>query len=278
MAKVIKNVEGLFKVLRPINLLIVFLSYFFGLHFLKKSPDFEILIMALIAVAVVGIGNLYNDILDFEADKINAPERPIPSGMISMKTAQWYAVLLFVFIAILNTFLFKHIWVYTFNWIVFILTMFYSLYFKKTGLRGNLLVAFFTSAPFLVICIYYRNIMSLKNIIVFAFFLMLIREIVKDLEDIEGDKVLKSKSLPLRFGVKRTKHIVLGLTLLYFVITMFLGIYYNNRIYYFIFIGLLVNVVNLISYYYTHKENYTLASKLLKLNIFIGMIGLWLSK
>jgi len=95
------------------------------------------------------------------------------------------------------------------------LLWFYSMYFKRKLILGNLLVAFLTGIVPMYVLLFNREV-SLSDFngcivaafALYAFWLNLIREIVKDLADVDGDLLLNSKSMPISFGVTRTKFIL----------------------------------------------------------------------
>ena len=91
----------------------------------------------------------------------------------------------------------------------------YSTQLKKKLLVGNILIALLSALTLLVVGLFepefYRNFLFLAVYAGFAFLLSLTREIVKDMEDLEGDERGQVKSLPVRFGLKKTKVVVLVL-------------------------------------------------------------------
>ncbi|MCL2206867.1 MAG: UbiA family prenyltransferase [Fibromonadales bacterium] len=141
---------------------------------------------------LLSFANAHNDIVDFNVDKINRPDRPLPSGKISLKTAKIAAaVCLFLAIA----FGFKFAWLFA---IVGALCFVYNKYLKRFPLVGNFAVALLVTTP---IAIPILDIglpqLELFNLMFFAFTLTLAREITKDIEDIEGDRAMGLRTLPI---------------------------------------------------------------------------------
>lgn len=159
-------------------------------------------VMLLLFVAAFAIGsssNILNDYYDLPIDLINKPWRPLPSGLISAKTAYAVAIVLAIVgitasatISIVNGLI---------AFTAFMLSYAYSRYLKRMLILGNVTIAFLSC-----LTIVYGGVASKSvgiNVIiasVFAFLLNLGREFIKGIEDIEGDR---------RFGV-RTLAAVLG--------------------------------------------------------------------
>ena len=137
-------------------------------------------ILAMIAVFFeTAAGNVINDYFDYNIDLINKPERPIPSGRISLKNGKNYGYLLFLAGTICG-FLISYI--------------------------GNLTVGFMTGFGFVFAGFSINNpniIMTSIYLGFFAFVMTTAREIVKDIEDIEGDKADGAKTLPILIGEKK---------------------------------------------------------------------------
>lgn len=167
------------------------------------------LILAMLAVFFeTAAGNVINDYFDYQIDLINKPERPIPSGRISLKAGRNYGYLLFL----LGTVCGFLISLLTNNWIPFIIVLIadvilylYAYKLKTTPLIGNLAVGFMTGFGF----VFAGFSLNDPNIILtsiylgfFAFVMTTARELVKDIEDMEGDKAEGAKTLPILYGEK----------------------------------------------------------------------------
>ena len=168
-------------------------------------------ILAMIAVFFeTAAGNVINDYFDYNIDLINKPERPIPSGRISLKNGRNYGYLLFLAGTICG-FLISYI---TNNWIPFAIVLLadvvlylYASKLKSTPLIGNLTVGFMTGFGFVFAGFSINNphiIMTSIYLGFFAFVMTTAREIVKDIEDIEGDKADGAKTLPILIGEKKS--------------------------------------------------------------------------
>ncbi|MAO86275.1 MAG: hypothetical protein CMF87_05075, partial [Candidatus Marinimicrobia bacterium] len=166
---------------------------------------------------------------DYKVDKLNRPDRPIPSGKINQKSAIILCMLLLV-ISICTIFFYD----FNFNTKVSIicinipLLILYTPFFKKVPLLGNIIVSFILGMVFIVTAFYLEG--DLKLIIppvILAFILMLIREIVKDIADIEGDSLMNVMTFPVLYGINKSIHIILGLVFLLILATFYFISLYN---------------------------------------------------
>lgn len=203
---------GLVSLIRPLNVGISAAAV--GASVLLAGAgwsEWHIILIAMLTGALVAAGaNAINDYYDYAIDRINRPDRPIPRGVLSRNDALavWAATVV-VGISI-NIFL---------HWTALVmvavstaLLWWYSAYWKRTPLAGNLIVSGMTATAFL-----YGGVVALdmrKSVVpaVLAALLTLGREIVKDIEDIEGDRAGHALTFPVRFG--RTKALALATAVL----------------------------------------------------------------
>lgn len=196
----------------------------------KSALDTNTFIVYLLAlVLIVAAGYIINDIYDIETDKINKEEKRIVARLISIQSAYFaYFTLNFLGIicAIIAAYRVNHTYyALMFGYIAFSLWH-YSKYNKKSFLIGNLQVAFLVALSIFNLGIF--DIISMGSFAengsegvvyiigiyaVFAFFMTLIREIIKDIEDIHGDQSIAANTLPIRLGTTTTKYIVMAIIL-----------------------------------------------------------------
>jgi len=195
------------EIIRPGNALMGAISII-----LVALIDKTISVPVVLAMAAVffetAAGNTINDYFDYKIDLINKPERPIPSGRISLKNGRNYAYLLFLAGTVCG-FLISYL---TNNWIPFAIVLIadvvlylYAYKLKSTPLIGNLAVAFMTGFGFVFGGFSINNpsiIMTSIFLGFFAFVMTAAREIIKDIEDIEGDKADGARTLPIIIGTK----------------------------------------------------------------------------
>ena len=189
------------KILRPVNALMAVIAVLI-MALITKTYNTNILLGALAVFIITGAGNIINDYYDYNIDLINKPERPLPSKKISLKTAKYYAITLFIIGIIIGTIISTTTSIITI--ISSIILILYAYSFKKQCLIGNISVAILTGLTFIYSGIIVNNI-QLSIILGFLAFLMtLAREIIKDMEDIEGDLKENAKTFPIKYGLKKS--------------------------------------------------------------------------
>ena len=187
-------------------------------------------ILTLLIVSVVGIaagGYVINDYFDVKIDRINRPDNLVVTRIISRDAAMnlFYGFTAVGVIAGTVVAWWAHSWTLLFTYVVIPgLLWFYSASYKRMFLIGNLVVAFASAIVPLLVAIanadylhhLYQNALAYSPIIgelyvwtggfaIFAFLLTLVREIVKDIEDIEGDREMECRTLPIVWGDKVAK-------------------------------------------------------------------------
>lgn len=211
-------------------------SFFKGFNL----TDFSLLVSTMVFSAAAG--NIINDYFDIRADRVNKPNQVIIGKHIKRRWAimlHWVLNFLSVIIALYLGWKYQNVWFFIFPFLSTVLLWFYSMFLKKKVLWGNAAIALLSAAvPFLsgiflmefyveisqmaTIDIYWFGnsiTLSLREWIWFwmvflsgyAFALTLIREIVKDIADIEGDKIIQCSTLPIKYGVKKAKLILVVL-------------------------------------------------------------------
>jgi len=180
-------------------------------------------------ILIAAGGYVINDIFDQHADRLNKPEKLyIGEGNISILSAWVYYILLVLVgfgIAFYIAFQIDKLLLVAIYPFAVVLLFLYSKYFKKLPLLGNLIVSIFCA--FVPAIIWYaefdmveslsdsdpENYTLITNIfvayIVFAFLSTLVREIIKDIEDIEGDKKSMYKTFPIQMGVEKANVVAL---------------------------------------------------------------------
>ncbi len=232
------------KIVRPLNFLITFLSVIGGGIIATRQTSglsFGVLIIAGLSAALIGSGgNVINDYFDLEIDKVNRPERAIPSGAISERSALIYSfVLLFsgIFSAGSISLALLSIAIFT-SFLLFL----YSFRLKQLPLVGNITIAFLTGLVFIYAAIAAGNWAGGIVPFVFAFEINLIREILKDIEDIEGDRSNGLKTLPVSKGKHFSEKIIYILTLILIFTTPIPFFIFEYNTVYLLLIILLVDV------------------------------------
>ena len=188
----------------------------------------DLVLLMLITVFSLSAGNVVNDIYDYETDRINRPKRPLVSANFSIPEA-WslYFILLILIAAMSATFNQTEILLIIFN---NCLLYVYSYTLKGRPLIGNVVVAYLAASIFILFGIHLNTIDITLLFTVFTFFVHLIRELSKDLADIDGDRQANYQSFPIRNGVSPTKQLLYFLILLFAIIQIALLIYFSSRL------------------------------------------------
>lgn len=274
-----KKLIGLIEILRPINLIITFASIFVaGLICSKSQNDLSYVFYAAIAGALVGsAGNVINDFFDIEIDKINRPSRPLPAKKITVKEA----LILYFILNMLGIILAIEINILSIIIVVFsiVTIFFYSYNLKKIPLVGNFVVSFFTGLAFVFGGAAVGNISDSIIPAVFAFLINMIREIIKDIEDIDGDVKSGVITFPAKYGINKSIRLMIVLTFILLFATIIPFVMKFYKIEYFIIVMLTVNI--LLVYFVKNiihlnaTTNLRKLSNLLKLIMILGLIAIY---
>ena len=195
-------------------------------NFTLNNIRFSFYLIALILI--VAGGYIINDIYDIETDKINNKENQIIGNSISSKSAFNYYYLLNFIGVLFGFYIALSIGKIAFGFI-FIFFAFslwrYSKQHKTSFATGNFQVAFLTALSIINLILFdlvpiginnENGSLMISKIIIFyagfSFITTLIREIVKDIEDLDGDQKINAKTLAITYGLKKSKNIVIGLT------------------------------------------------------------------
>ncbi len=170
--------------------------------------------------AISGSALILNDYFDIEVDKINAPERPLPSGDVTPTEAIWLAVAASTLgLATALALGIKALLLALFLWVISFL---YNWRFKQSGLPGNLMVCASVALSFVFGAL---SVDKLGNSVVWTFSLMALfldlgEEIAGDAMDMEGDRKRNSRSIALNRGKSFALYISLFLWLLVILLSL----------------------------------------------------------
>lgn len=217
---------------------------FLGLNsFQPQLSTFHFSMLVLATIAIAAAGYIINDYFDTRTDRINKPEKVVIDTGISRRTAILLHTILSIIGVLMGVYLSFYIKVPGLS-LIFLLASgmlwFYSTSYKRQFLLGNLMVSLLTATvPILVVLfeipllnreygdLMIRNNTSFSYIFIwvsgfgfFAFITTLIREIIKDAEDFEGDSAFGMNTLPIVIGTKATKAVVASLSVLFIVILL----------------------------------------------------------
>lgn len=192
---------------RPANILMIGAAVLLGRYLGSGDiPEADLLYASIAAGLLGAAGNIMNDLVDFESDVINHPERALPSKQVSIQKARIFLLVCLVFsLMALATLSPIHWIVYGFSALLLVA---YNWILERTPLFGNLAVSLLVglSIVFGALQVGFSSTVLVAG--GFAFFTTLAREIVKDVADMEGDRHSGFKTLPLSIGSGRSLLIV----------------------------------------------------------------------
>ena len=185
-----KTLLGYVELARPLNGIIAFISAWLGGMFasaggLENLADIRLWLVSVSALILLSAGNAINDYCDYDIDCINRVSRPLPSGRIRKRDALIFALCLIA----LGIGLGACINVYALGIAMLVSTavVTYAFWLKRAPFIGNLVVSGLTGLTFIAGGVAIESVEGTLVPAVFAFLFTLPREIVKDLEDTEGD-------------------------------------------------------------------------------------------
>ncbi|WP_405604575.1 geranylgeranylglycerol-phosphate geranylgeranyltransferase [Polaribacter sp. Asnod1-A03] len=262
--------------------------------YLKTS---QFLILGISVISITAGGYIINDIFDVETDKINKPKNVFIGRNIKLRTAIISYISLTSFGLILATYLSyirNSLSLISFFAFSILSLFFYSYNLKKRTLIGNILISILCSLPILLVYLFHSDyttrsvgdgILLYYVVIIYAIFSFLttfIREIIKDIEDINGDLKIKAKTLPIIMGRKRAAKIAFLFTCILFFFILILLLSFKNKIY-FVSYGLIFILFPLIIFMFKlylaeTKERFSKLSNTMKVIMFFGILSMLLFK
>jgi len=276
------NIKAYIFITRPVNVILTFLVVVVG-AFICVNSDYsiyKILLAALSAALTAAAGNIINDIYDIEADKINHPDRPLAKGIITTRIA-WIEYFILILLAVAASYFINQTALAVVI-LTSVLLYLYSARLKKIPLFGNITIAYLTGLAFIFGGISVNYVRGAFIPAVFAFLINFIRELIKDMDDIEGDTKVGLQTFPKRFGMKAT---ILFITFLTFTLIAFTFYPFVKNIYNIEFFVLAMLVVNPILVYFLKLlyekdaiKNLNKLNNMLKFNMLFGLLAIFLGK
>ncbi len=290
------------KLIRYQNLLMLaFMQLVFRYLFLAQSyvdlalTDINYILLVIATVCIAAGGYVINNIMDQDTDEIAKPQNRVVGVSISETVAyNWYIGLTIVGVGIgfyLSNVIYKPTFASMFILVATLLYM-YATSFKQIPVLGNVVVALMLSTSIIIIGLFdilpaidVDNRFRMKEAFeilmhyaIFAFIINLIREIVKDMEDMDGDYLSGINSLPIAIGVQKTKIIVGVLTVISIGI---LAYYVNSNLFeldYVVYYAIILIVGPLIYFGVkllnaATKKEYHHLSLVLKIILFFGILS-----
>ena len=212
-------ITALLRLTRPLNVLITGLSILVAALISGPILSFETVILACISAScIMAAGNTINDYYDIEIDRINKPERPLPSGAVSLQTAWRAAIVEFLIGIAISAFLSpKMLGIAS---IFSVLIYLYAVRLKRTVLWGNITVSIATAAAFIYGGLAVQKAEAAVIPAIFAFLFHCGREIIKDMEDVEGDRRENAVTFPIRHGFPASIRLITAIFTILIAVTI----------------------------------------------------------
>jgi 4-hydroxybenzoate polyprenyltransferase len=272
---------GLFSVVRGYNILVVVVAQYLASVYIFAADkpvtsvvfDVNLLMLVLASSAVIASGYIVNSFYDSEKDLINRPQKTMLDRLVSQNTKlAFYFILNFLAVVFASYVSFRAVLFFAF----YILGIWlYSHKFKRITFIGNLVSAVLTVTPFFAIFIYYGNFdLVIFFHALFLFLLLVIREMVKDLENLEGDFAQNYKTIPVKYGVTTSKIIITSFIALTSVPAVMLVTKYNlGYMYFYFYLSIMLLAVFLVLLWKSKsKHQFLWLHNLLKLLIVVGVV------
>ncbi|WP_372938572.1 geranylgeranylglycerol-phosphate geranylgeranyltransferase, partial [Seonamhaeicola sp.] len=266
----------------------------FGINTSLNELGITILILATVCIAAAG--NIINDIYDVETDLVNKPNKVIVGKSISEKKA----FNLFIALNIIGvglgyylSYLVGKSAFFSIFIIISVLLYLYASYFKQTPLIGNIVISILVGLSILIVgvfellpnitpqnqllqLVYFKVIL---NYAFFAFIINLIREIAKDIEDIDGDYKAGMNTLPIAIGRERASNMLFALSLMAVITVIYYVVYkiYQNQIaviYFLIAVIAPLIYITIKAFNAKTKKQFYHISNMLKFVMLLGILSL----
>ncbi len=270
--------------------------YFPAFNITTTLDTIHFLLLILATLSIAAAGNIINDIQDIEADKINKPQKLLVTKLISKKQATNLYSLMNVIGILLGLYISYYVgktsFVATFIGTALLLNV-YSVSLKQKPLIGNLVVSLLISLSILIVGFFdvipaissensvdqYFAFRGLIDYAVFAFMLNFLRELVKDVEDVEGDLQLNMQTLPILIGRKKAKYTIFAIAFIPLTIITYYSFANFSKVP--VVLVYMLVIVQLPFLHFMHKllysetkEHYRYLSRLLKLIMLLGMLSI----
>lgn len=276
---------SLLSVVRGYNIAIIVLAQYLAAIFIfspEKSLseiifNLDLYFLILATICVIASGYIINNFYDSKKDRINKPIKSKIDSIVGQKIKlRIYFFLNFIgvgfgFLVSWRAALFFSIYIF--------LIWLYSHKLKKYPLTGLFSASILSILPFFAIFIYYKNFSEIIfTHAAFLFFVLMIRELLKDLENIKGDIVQDYQTIPVKYGEHFTKILITLLVLLTMNPVYFLWEYPEIGMmkYYFYLVGLAFIIFLVFLWKAKSKLDYVILHNTIKLIILIGVLSLML--
>ena len=273
---------SIFSVVRIYNILIIVLAQYLTSIFIlsDKKPfdvvfDFNLFLLILCSSLSIASGYIINNFYDQKKDVINKPIKSKIDDVVKNSTKLYFyfflnfVVIFFASIISLRAIIFFSVYIF-FLW-------FYSHKLKRLLFLGNLFYSLLTITPFFAILLYYKNIdLIIAAYALFLFFILLLKDITKDLKNLVGDFTENYQTIPVVFGEDFSRIIISLITFINVILIINLFINFSDgymNIYY--GISLVLLLIFTIKLYRSKKvSDYLELHNILRLIIGLGVFSI----
>ncbi len=276
---------SLFSVVRGYNILVLIIAQYLTSAFIlapdlplrKVLFDDNLFFLILSSATVIASGYIINNFYDSEKDLINRPKKTMLDRFVSQRTklsVYFILNLLAIFFASYVSFravVFFSIYIFAI-WL-------YSHRLKKILFLGNLVASILTITPFFVIFVYYKNFETVIFIhATFLYLMIVMRELVKDLENMQGDLLQNYHTIPIVYGERLSKFFLSVLTVLSVIPILLLTTRFDTGYMdYYFYVSLILLVFFVLFLYFSKvKWQFLLLHNILKLIIVAGVFSILL--
>jgi 4-hydroxybenzoate polyprenyltransferase len=277
------KIFSLLSVIRGYNILVLVIAQYLAAIFIfspQKSLryvllNYELFFIVLASVCVVSAGYIINNFYDVNADKIN---RPIKAGLDSVVKQQTKLRIYFA----LNFFGFLFGWFISWKAAFFFASYIFFIWFYSHKLKRYPFIGLFTATvltitPFFAIFVYYKNFSKIIFVhAAFLFLVLLLRELIKDLENLRGAMVNNYSTFPIKYGERNTRR--LGIVIICSTILPVLILFNYPSVgymkYYFLFSEVALVFIAYFLWKSNLKRHYVNLHNVLKIILLLGILSL----
>lgn len=275
----------MFSVVRGYNILMIALAqYLASIYILspdlplrKVVFDLNLFFIVLSSAMVIASGYIINNFYDAEKDLINKPKKSMLDRLVSQRfKLTTYFILNLLAVIAASYVSFRA--VFFFSAYVFGIWL-YSHKLKRVPFMGNVVSATLAIAPFFAVFVYYKNFQTVIFVhAVFLFLLILVREMVKDLENIAGDMAQNYKTIPILYGPRFSKMGISILVILTLIPSVLLFLYFDVGYMYLYFVGCIGLLIMFLMMLWRAKTklHYVGLHNILKFIIILGVFSILL--
>ena len=283
--RLLLKILSFISVIRGYNILVLVIAQYLTSIFIL-APDHpmrqvlfdpNLFFMVLATASIVAAGYIINNFYDSEKDLINRPQKTMLDRFVSQRTKlSVYFILNLAGIFFASYLSFRAV---SFFAVYIFVIWFYSHRLKKILFFNNLVASVITITPFFAVFLYYKNFDTVILVhAAFLYLIILMREPVKDLENMKGDIAQGYRTIPIVYGENASKSLITALTFLSMIPVHFLIFHFEiGKMYYFFYGALVVQVIFLLVLYFSKaKWQYVLLHNLLKFIIVAGVFSILL--